>query len=146
MHRPQARRCVAHTRCLVVVLHTGLGHHLDARSNAVAIALYAAQRNVKPVSWMRTAVHPQFGIHVQTCCHCVNAAVPVEIAEGATAMPPGGRIGEACFGSESLPFSAWRRDCGNTVFGSLTVLPGGTCHTTCPRVVNRSFQPSLSKS
>src|SRR5664279_4476235 len=62
--RPQARRRITDTRTLVVVLNASLGHHLDARSDSVAIALRSAQRDIKPMTRMWASIHPQFGVEV----------------------------------------------------------------------------------
>src|ERR1035437_10992404 len=90
----------------MVVLHARLGHHLDARPDAVAIALDAVQRNIEPVPCMRASVHPQFGIFAQSRYNSVDASVPVEVAKGAAAMPGGSRFGKTRFGSQGLPFAA----------------------------------------
>ncbi len=100
VHRPEARGRVTDAGCLVVVLCAGIRHNLDPRADAIAIRFDTAQSDVEPVTGIGAAIHPQLRVLIQTGGDDVDAAIPIEVAEGTAAMTRGGGIGEACFRSE----------------------------------------------
>ena len=90
----------------MVVLRAGFGDHLDARADAIAIRFDSAQSDVEPVAGIWAAVHPQLRVLIEAGGDDVDAAVAVEVAEGAAAMARCRGVGEACFRGERLPFAA----------------------------------------
>ena len=90
----------------MVVLRSGLSHYLDASANAIAIRFHSVQSNVEPVSEVGAAVHPQLCGLIEAGCNNVDAAITVEVAEGAAAMTCRGGLSESGFSGERLPFSA----------------------------------------
>src|ERR1700722_769223 len=75
MHGAIARRRIADAGGHVVVLRAALRHQLDARADAVAVALGSTQRYVKPMAGVLAAVHPDFSIFPQSRYHDVDASV-----------------------------------------------------------------------
>ena len=82
-----ARGGVTHARGHVVILRSRFRDHLHQRSDAVAVAARAFQRNLEPVTGVRTPVHPDLGVLTQGGGHHIDAAVAIKIAKGATTMP-----------------------------------------------------------
>src|SRR5438067_3043253 len=87
MHGPRARGGIAAAVGHVVILRAGFGHDLDARANAVAIALRALQLELDPVILAGTLVHPDFRRSTERAHDYVEASVAVQVAERRPAMP-----------------------------------------------------------
>src|SRR6202451_1660334 len=90
---------------VVVLCADGLAYDFDARADAVTIAFDAAQGDVEPVAGFLAAVHPDFGVLAKGCGDYVDAAVAVEVAEGAAAVAGCGRSDESGFFGQRGPFS-----------------------------------------
>src|SRR6185437_3469682 len=79
----------------------GSGHDLDARANAVAIALCALQLELDPVGLARTLVHPDFSRSAKRAHDYVEASVAVQVAVGRSTMACGSLRLEASLAGES---------------------------------------------
>ena len=90
VHGAIARRGVADAGGHVVVLRSALRYEFDARADAVTVALGSAESYVKPMAGVLAAVHPDFSIFSQCSDDHIDAAVSVEVAEGASAVARGG--------------------------------------------------------
>src|SRR5215469_7059075 len=87
VYRPIAGRGVADARGHMVVLGTnGLADHLDSCTNAVPIALRAAQGDVEPVVGGLAAIHPDFCGSVECRHNDVDPAVSIQVGESTAAM------------------------------------------------------------
>jgi hypothetical protein len=87
MHRTIAGRGIPDTGGHVVVLRARRCHHLDARTDAISIALRPFQRNIQPVPGVLRMVHPNLRILAQRRFHHIHSAVAVEVCKGAAAVP-----------------------------------------------------------
>src|ERR1700677_1837296 len=95
VHWSVARRSVTHASGHVVVLRPVFCNHFHPGSNAVAIAARAFQRDIKPVTGIRTPVQPYLSILAQSGCDHINAPVTIEIAKRNPAMARRGKCVEA---------------------------------------------------
>ncbi len=85
MYRAIAGGSVADAGGHVVILRPGLGDQLDARANAVAIAL-GPRRAISSQCPDLAAVHPNLRILAKRGHNDVNAPVAIQVAESAAAM------------------------------------------------------------
>src|SRR5438045_9566288 len=87
MHGPRARGGIAAAVGHVVILHAGFDHDLDARANAVAIALHALQLELDPVILAGTLDHTDFRRSTECAHYYVESSLAVQVAERRPAMP-----------------------------------------------------------
>src|ERR1700733_6510286 len=121
VHRTVTGGGIADTGGHVVVLGTALGHQLDARADAVAIALGSSQRNVEPVSGLLAAVHPDLGVLAKSRRHHVDAPVAIQIAKGAAAVACSrSGVQSGCFSQRNpLPCTSWIAEYGVVLIDGL---------------------------
>ena len=89
----------------MVVLSAALGYQLDACADAISIALGAAQRNIQPVSCIRTAVHPYLRVRTERGGDHIDAPVAIKIAEGAATVARRRHRGQTGFFGERGPLA-----------------------------------------
>src|ERR1700683_3191451 len=122
MNRGRARRRITGSRGLLVILGTAVGHHFNARSDPVAVALRSLQLDLQPMITAWAFIHPDFRRSLERGYNHIDTAIPIEIADSRSTVPRGGR--EVSPASEVNAANFMPPKLRKTVVGRSTVMPG----------------------
>src|SRR5208282_2917886 len=90
MNRSCAGRCIARGCRLMVILGTALGHHLDACSDAIPIALGSLKLEFQPMVVAWALIDPNLRRSIDCTHDYVDTPIPVQVTDGRSPMAGGG--------------------------------------------------------